>query len=364
MELSFDEMTFLADCPATPLSHLESNGQHLIDNNPYQVTIYITRQCNLNCTHCYISAGKPLNDELGKEEWKHIIKNLSELGTKVLYILGGEPLLKDGIFEIIHYSTTLGLYTSLSTNGILVSDKVSETLKKSKINEVQVSIDGPNESINSIIRGKNNFNLAVNGVKNLIKAEIPTSISYVITEHNKDYIEEMISLAENLGVKSINFSPVQIFGRAKLNNLLLKRNSAIEAYKKIKEIKDNHKIKITTNGFRFYLNNIYDVYLSLKNKVKANYYSCPAGRSRFVIDANGDIYGCELLINPMFKEGNAIKNDLKDIWKNKFKTFRKDWWLNLNDCKQCSISSLCQGGCLARTINNNMIKDQNCVFKF
>ncbi len=359
MDLSFDEITFLTECPATPLSHLENDGKYLMLEEPYQVTIYITRECNLNCTHCYISAGKPLSDELNKDQWKIVINKLNDIGTKVLYILGGEPLLKQGIFDIIYYSTSLGLYTSLSSNGTLITKGIAKKLKEININEIQISIDGPNEEINSLIRGKNSFKLAIEGIKNLINENIPTSLSYVITEENKYYVEDMIILAEKLNVKSINFSPVQQFGRAQINNVSLKKDSAIEVYNKLKELNKKYKIKITTNGFRFFINNIFDVYFSLKNKVK-NYYSCPAGRSRFIIDANGDIYGCELLINPSFKEGNALKDDLKEIWKKGFSKFRKMWYMDKEECKNCLIAPLCQGGCLARALNSK--KDSNCSF--
>ncbi|AFZ70702.1 radical SAM additional 4Fe4S-binding domain protein [Caldisphaera lagunensis DSM 15908] len=359
MYLTFDEQAFLTDCPATPLSHLENDGKYLMSEGPYQVTIYITRECNLNCTHCYISAGSPLNDELNKDEWKLVINKLNDIGTNVLYILGGEPLLKHGIFDIISYSTSLGLYTSLSSNGTVITKGVSKKLKESNINEIQISIDGPNEEINSLIRGKNSFKLAIEGVKNLINENIPTSLSYVITEKNKDYIEDMIKIAEELNVKSINFSPVQQFGRAKINNVLLKRESAIQVYNKLRLLNKKYKIKITTNGFRFFIDNLFDVYLSLKNKIN-NYYSCPAGRSRFIIDANGDIYGCELLINPLFKEGNALKDDLREIWKKGFTRFRNKWYMEKEECKSCSINSLCQGGCFARAFNSK--KDINCPF--
>ncbi|MDP8003650.1 MAG: SPASM domain-containing protein, partial [Caldisphaera sp.] len=96
----------------------------------------------------------------------------------------------------------------------------------------------------------------------------------------------------------------------------------------------------------------------------SNYYSCPAGRSRFIIDSNGDIYGCELLINRKFLEGNVRKNRIEDIWINGFKQFREDRWKKINYCSTCEISSLCQGGCVARAFNGENIynKDPLCNF--
>jgi radical SAM protein with 4Fe4S-binding SPASM domain len=362
LELTFDELAFLMDCPATPLTHLSSNNK-FFNRNLIQATLYITRECNLNCIHCYISAGKPLKDELKTYEWFNVIDQLKSLGIEIIYLLGGEPLLRNDLFDIIFYSTSLNIYTAMSTNGTLINQEIARKLKKSGINEVQVSIDGPNENINSVIRGVGSFQKAINGVKNLLNEGIKTTLSFVITEFNKNYISDMIDLAKNLGVKTINFSPVQEFGRAKTNNVRLSRNSAVTVYNKIKKLNTN-EINITINGFRFYLDDLKGIYESLIKKGINNYYSCPAGNSRLIIDSNGDVYGCELLILENFKEGNVRKDSLKDLWENGFKFFREKRWENIKECKTCKISSLCQGGCPARSYRNNTFynKDGLCLF--
>jgi radical SAM protein with 4Fe4S-binding SPASM domain len=366
LRLTFDELAFLMDCPATPLTHLSVDSK-IFSGKLIQATLYVTRACNLNCIHCYISAGKPLKDELKTHEWFNVIDQLKSLGVEVIYILGGEPLLRNDIFDIISHSTSLDIYTAMSTNGTLVDQEVAGKLKKSGIHEVQVSIDGPNERINSMIRGAGSFQKAINGVKILLEEGIKTTISYVITEFNKDYISDMVKLAKSLGVKTINFSPVQEFGRAKVNNVRLSRSSAVAVYKELKKISMNEKdITITINGFRFYLDDLRGVYESLVKKGvnDDNYYSCPAGRSRLVIDSNGDVYGCELLMLESFREGNVRRDSLKDIWENGFKIFREKRWEKIKECSACKISSLCQGGCPARAYRNNTLynRDPLCSF--
>jgi radical SAM protein with 4Fe4S-binding SPASM domain len=84
------------------------------------------------------------------------------------------------------------------------------------------------------------------------------------------------------------------------------------------------------------------------SKVESSFSICPAGRSRFVIDSNGDIYGCELLITPKFKEGNVLKDNLKDVWERGFSIFRERDPIKIEDCKSCSIAKICASGCPAR----------------
>ena len=367
LRLTFDELAFLMECPATPLTHLSTDSNKIISKKLIQATLYVTRACNLSCIHCYISAGKPLKDELRTHEWLNVIDQLKSLGIEVIYILGGEPLLRSDVFDIISHSASLNVYTAMSTNGTLVNQEVAGKLKESGINEVQVSVDGPNERINSAIRGAGSFQKAINGVRSLLEEGVKTTISYVITELNKDYIGDMVKLAKSLGVKTINFSPVQEFGRAKVNSVRLSRSSAVAVYKELKKLSMNEKdITITVNGFRFYLDDLKGIYESLirKGVNGDNYYSCPAGRSRLVIDSNGDVYGCELLMLESFREGNVRRDSLKDIWESGFKIFRERRWEKIRECSACRISSLCQGGCPARAYRNNTLynKDALCSF--
>jgi sulfatase maturation enzyme AslB (radical SAM superfamily) len=98
-----DDAVFLEDCPASPIghilalkSHLEGSGASLPIINMGSlngVTIYLTYACSLRCIHCYLSAGKPLDDELKVDEWLIIIDKLRELGVKFIYLLGGKPTL-------------------------------------------------------------------------------------------------------------------------------------------------------------------------------------------------------------------------------------------------------------------------------
>ncbi len=70
-----------------------------------ELWIYTTLACNLKCSHCLVSAGKGLKDELTTEEIKKIVDEAVALGVHRFYITGGEPFIKDNIFELIPYIT-------------------------------------------------------------------------------------------------------------------------------------------------------------------------------------------------------------------------------------------------------------------
>jgi radical SAM protein with 4Fe4S-binding SPASM domain len=90
---------------------------------------------------------------------------------------------------------------------------------------------------------------------------------------------------------------------------------------------------------------------------------CPAGRSRFVIDSNGDVYGCELLTGNRFREGNALRDDLSEIWTNGFRAFRERSPERMEGCDRCPLRSVCNSGCPARAYGRRgtlLAKDPLC----
>jgi sulfatase maturation enzyme AslB (radical SAM superfamily) len=121
--------------------------------------IYLTNDCNLACTHCYMYSGKPRIDELPKEEWFKIINNAKENGIKVITFTGGEVLQYKDWFEIIKFTKEKGIAITLLTNGVLWDkEKIERSIQY--IDEVQISLDGTDENQNAIVRGKDNFKIA------------------------------------------------------------------------------------------------------------------------------------------------------------------------------------------------------------
>ncbi|WP_069807556.1 radical SAM/SPASM domain-containing protein [Vulcanisaeta thermophila] len=357
-----DAEVFLEECPASPLGHIlalrshtdgtDTDITHLNADSPNDVSIYITHSCNLRCAHCYLSAGKPLKRELTVNEWLIVLDKLRELGVRIIYIIGGEPslLIKRGLLTIIRYARELGFYVSMSTNGTLINRDAAMKLREAGLSQVQVSIDGPNPAVNDAIRGVGSFNAAIKAIGFLKEAGIAVSLSYTVMSSNAYYVSDMVRLAERLGIPVITFIKVQGFGRASENRLGLSDEEARYVVNELMRIKTN--VKIILNGFRWYLDDVIRGYQRAKDRLRKlgiiEYSTCPAGRSRFVIDSNGDVYGCELLMHREFYEGNALSDDLRSIWRNGFKAFRDRKYINIAPCNKCPLADLCNSSCPAR----------------
>ncbi|MBM4387153.1 MAG: radical SAM protein, partial [Deltaproteobacteria bacterium] len=102
-----------------------------------------TRVCNLSCVHCRCSSD--LDAERGVFTTKAafmMIDDISEIYKPVFVISGGEPLMREDVFDIAAYSTGKGFRTCMATNGILITDETCDRMKESGIRMVSLSLDG------------------------------------------------------------------------------------------------------------------------------------------------------------------------------------------------------------------------------
>jgi len=172
----------------------------------------VTKRCNLRCLHCYADAGKG-EKEISLKKALSVIDDLSEFGVPVLLFSGGEPLLREDIFELIYYASKKGIRTVLSTNGTLIDRDTALRLKDSGISYVGISLDGIGE-VNDRFRGvKGAFEAALKGIENCKKAGIKVGIRFTMNKRNVSEIPKIFSLSEKEGVERLCFYHLVYSGR-------------------------------------------------------------------------------------------------------------------------------------------------------
>jgi MoaA/NifB/PqqE/SkfB family radical SAM enzyme len=107
--------------------------------HPLLVHIIPIRRCNLSCTYCneFDDFSKPV--ELA--EMFRRIDRLAEMGTSVITISGGEPLLHPELDQIIARMRQGGMLTGIITNGYLLTAERIERLNHAGLEYLQISID-------------------------------------------------------------------------------------------------------------------------------------------------------------------------------------------------------------------------------
>jgi sulfatase maturation enzyme AslB (radical SAM superfamily) len=184
---------------------------------PLVLSWNVTRKCNLKCSHCYINAApKEYTDELTTEEGKRLIDQICEVSHPLLILSGGEPLLRKDIYELIEYGTQKGLRTGLGSNGTLIDDSVAKKLKQSGIKTVSISIDSYVPENHDDFRGvKGSWRKAINAIEALRENEVLVQVNTTLTQQNYDEIDDIMSLAEKLGVENFHLFFLVPTGRGK-----------------------------------------------------------------------------------------------------------------------------------------------------
>jgi radical SAM protein with 4Fe4S-binding SPASM domain len=173
-----------------------------------------TRRCNLACIHCYSdSSDKKYPGELSLDEAKRMIADLADFSVPVLLFSGGEPLLREDLFELIIFAKSLKLRTVISTNGTLITEVIAKKIKEIGVDYVGVSLDGIGKN-NDRFRGKTNaFNLAISGIRNLVKVGQKTGLRFTITRHNYADLSAIFKLAESEKIDRACFYHLVYSGR-------------------------------------------------------------------------------------------------------------------------------------------------------
>ena len=173
-----------------------------------------TKACNLHCIHCYYSANaRPDPDELTTAEARAFIDDLAAFGAPVLLFSGGEPLLRDDLFELGAYATERGIRAVISTNGTLIERKVAQRIKEAGFSYVGVSLDGIGNT-NDRFRGmRGAFDAALRGIRHCTEVGIRVGLRLTLNKHNYEDLADILDLLEEERIKRACFYHLVYAGR-------------------------------------------------------------------------------------------------------------------------------------------------------
>lgn len=278
--------------------------------------IWITNKCNLRCKMCdqWKIDETMLSQELTTQGWYSFIDSASHMHAIVITITGGEPLLREDIFDIIKYIRKKGIACHICTNGTMLDEVYVSKLKETGLNSISVSLDSDYAEVHNQIRGVDCFDTVVKGIKLLRRAapEIKIGINYVITKMNFRNMNRMISFAESLKVNQIKFDPIHTNLTHKqkplfsFEGLLFNKDDLSELQFELdKLINATSQTKLLTNSHTF-VGGILNLY-------NGNYrrLPCYAGYISCAIDAFGRVSPCD-----NFDGDESLRNkSLEKIWK-------------------------------------------------
>ncbi|HEY3068059.1 MAG TPA: radical SAM protein [Methylomirabilota bacterium] len=175
----------------------------------YSVSWNLTRRCNLECAHCYMSAfaGADTRGELTTEECRRVIDEIAAVNPNVFLILtGGEPLLRKDLFAIADHAAEQRFTVVLGTNGVLLREREAKLMRAHGVLGASISLDSTDRARHDAFRRQPGaWDGAVRATRVLADEGLDFSLHMSVTDWNVDEVPAMIDLARELGAKVLNF---------------------------------------------------------------------------------------------------------------------------------------------------------------
>lgn len=189
--------------PAAPLTRLPL------------VTLYLTERCNSRCTGCdYWRHGR---QDMTLETVERLLPSLAALGTQIVLVSGGEPLMHPQWVAIARRLRDAGLRPWLLTAGLALAKHAAEVA--ALFETVTVSLDGTCAETYAAVRGLDAFDAVCAGIEAAAAAGAPVSLRVTVQRANYLELPRFAALARRLGARGVSFLAADIgnataFGRA------------------------------------------------------------------------------------------------------------------------------------------------------
>ncbi len=333
----------------------------------------ITNECNLRCIFCYMKAGSKLEDELTTSEALQLIDELVELGKPLLFITGGEPLLRSDIFEILKYASDNGLRIILSTNGSLITRDVASSLARIGVHYIALPFYGDRVLHEYYTRVYGSFDMVLKAISKLKERGLRVGFKVIALKPVFKVFDKIMEYADRLKIDLIYICDLIPFGYGvNLINEALDVGSWRNLLDMIIEsiiLSDRYGFDIDIGAHPssaiYILERLksldYDVSKAL-NKMSRRKL-CPVGRGFIAISSNGNILPCNFL--PIYSIGNIRNYRLRDLIKSPDLTSLGDSNKLNGYCLKCKYRDIC-GGCRVKAYLSNgdiYSSDPTCIIR-
>jgi len=324
------------------------------EKDEIQIFFVTNYSCNFACQYCYQDQYDNPANQLNKDvidAFFGYVKYKFSARRKYITIFGGEPLLnspkqKDLIAYIIERSVEADLSLCFVTNGYHLEEYIP-ILRKGKIREIQVTLDGMEQVHNKrrfLKGGEGTFKNIVKGIDTCLNEKIDINLRMVIDRDNIDDLSGLALFAiVNGWTKSSHFktqigrnyelhhcqsSPERLFDRISLYESIYEKTKAHP------HIAEFYKPAYSVSKF-----------LAENGELPEPLFdSCPACKTEWAFDYTGRIYSCTATVGKTdeslgtFFPAVSLKQDVVEQWGSRDVT-------SIPECRNCSVQLACGGGC-------------------
>ena len=176
------------------LKLMKENPRYYLDKinyYPRNVVWELTLRCNMNCAHCGSEAGHRRGKELNHEEALNFCNQLGQMGCEVLTLLGGEPFLREDWDDLALCLNNYKVKVNAISNGYIMDQSLVDRIKKARLTNVAISLDGLRETNEKIRRKPGSYQRVMNSLSLLRQNGISSAIVTTITRDNMNELDEL-----------------------------------------------------------------------------------------------------------------------------------------------------------------------------
>jgi Fe-coproporphyrin III synthase len=179
------------------------------------ITLYLTERCNSRCVSCdYWQHGIT---DVTPSAIAELLPDLARLGTKLVLVSGGEPLIHPRWLEIAETLRAGGLELWLLTSGLSLAKHAARAA--SVFQSITVSLDGIDGPMYAAIRGLDAFDNVCEGIRAAAGTGAHVGVRVTVQRRNYRHLSAFVELAHRCGADEISFLAADVsnqhaFGRA------------------------------------------------------------------------------------------------------------------------------------------------------
>ena len=316
---------------------------------PVHVVWELTLACNLRCAHCGSRAGHKRPDELSTAECLDIVRQLAELGTRQITLIGGEAYMRKDWLVIVKAIADAGIHCGIQSGARALTEERIRAAIEAGLGTLGVSIDGPRE-IYDRQRGVNgSYDHALRALRFATAAGLKPGVNTQINALSKPYLREIFDTIVEHGAGYWQVQITVAMGNAVDNDaLLLQPHEIPEVLDTLAELFDRGR-KI---GFRILPgNNIgyfgpHEYMWRTITSEPEHWSGCTAGETSLGLEADGKIKSCPSLPADPYGGGNSREVTIAEAMANMTPTLtRNDRTPPEGFCGSCYYWNVCRGGC-------------------
>ena len=332
------------------LASVGTDPPRWLASGPTDVALIVTNRCNLRCRHCVTACGASMPEELDTAEMLALVRRLGELKVFRVTVTGGEPLVREDLFQILDELQAQRVAVSFLTNGTLVDEQVARRLAGYRfLRSVSVSLDGGTARDHDRLRGSGTFEQAIAGICRLLRQGLAVGIGAVVTRENMDRLEKIVQLGEELGVSGVSFKTLFPAGRLTENAdaLFPDKPEMVRIAQTSVELEQRYR-GFVRSGYSGWWS-VYHRELDPDAPAR-RLLSCSTAKTSCTIRPDGQVIPCGGLWD--LTCGDVRQQDLLAIWQdapvlNRLRDLSVTPVDAIEECRDCRFNSVCTGGCRA-----------------